>query len=310
MVASLGGGRRVVTASVPFHFFSAPVALLALYPAGRLRVKRSEVLERKERRLRDVPTASSWVKSRWRRALEFGVAAVSLAVLSPVFAACWILVAFTSSGSGIFRQMRAGRYGTTFALYKFRSMRNSSAEGCLAHTVHNDGRITSVGAVLRRYKLDELPQFWNVLKGDMSLVGPRPKLPHHEGLEMPYRPGLTGKATLAFRHEERMLLEVQPDQVEQFYQEVVKPIKAQLDLEYMREATFLSDVRLLWQTMKRCIHCPADPRAELLEMVDRYAPQARHYLTDVETLQQHYAPEKITGSGFGEELAPDLDDAA
>ena len=268
-----------MNASLAFHISSAPVTLLLIYPTARLRVRSGRSPRRMGPRFREVPVASAWVRSRTRRAFECAIAALALVLLFPVFAFCWAMVGLTSTGSGLFRQMRSGRYGRTFALYKFRSMRTSDAGGWPAHTVHNDKRITAVGAFLRRYKLDELPQFWNVLKGDMSLVGPRPKLPHHEGLEMPYRPGLTGSATLAFRHEERMLLEVPSHQVEHFYQAVVKPIKARMDLEYMREATFASDLRMLWLTMKRCFECNVDARAELLELVNRYAPHARDYLT-------------------------------
>ncbi len=151
-----------------------------------------------------------------------------------------LLVRVGSTGPIFFRQRRMGRNGREFTLYKFRSMStcgDNSNGSCI--TVTGDTRITPVGTLLRRYKLDELPQFWNVLRGDMCLVGPRPKLPHHEALHMASRPGITGAATLAFRNEEDFLSEIPEDQLEVFYEMFVKPTKARLDLEYMRTATLV-----------------------------------------------------------------------
>jgi lipopolysaccharide/colanic/teichoic acid biosynthesis glycosyltransferase len=134
-------------------------------------------------------------------------------------------------------------------------------------TVSGDVRITPIGALLRRYKLDELPQFWNVLRGDMSLVGPRPKLPHHEALLMTCRPGITGAATLAFRNEEEFLSEIPEDQLETFYETFVKPAKAHLDLEYMRTATLSSDLRVLWRTASACLSSSETALAESAETI-------------------------------------------
>jgi lipopolysaccharide/colanic/teichoic acid biosynthesis glycosyltransferase len=260
----------------------------------------------------NVPPASPWVNSRARRLFDFSVAAVALLILSPLMAFCWILVRFSSRGPAFFRQFRAGRNGKEFALFKFRSMRTYSFASRPGHTVLGDSRITSAGAFLRRYKMDELPQFWNVLKGDMSLVGPRPKLAHHEAFRMPYRPGLTGQATLAFRHEERMLLEIPRSQVDQFYQSVVKPIKARLDIDYMENATFSSDLRLLWRTFHRCINCSNDARRELAVLVRQYAPECTGLLrqeprTPV-AVPLHRAPGFL--SELTDDLVGDLDDAA
>lgn len=217
--------------------------------------------------------ASLWVESRTRRVFDCVVAAIALLVVSPVLAFCWIAVRCTSPGPAFFRQRRMGRQGRQFELYKFRSMYcHRAADGpCL--TSQNDLRITPVGRLLRRYKLDELPQFWNVLKGDMSLVGPRPKLPQFEVLHMPYRPGLTGPATLAFRHEEKMLMEVPGHDIVEFYEAVVKPIKAELDIHYMEQATFLNDVTMLVHTVARCLRGSVDARRELRELMWKHAPQ-------------------------------------
>ncbi|KAA6458288.1 sugar transferase [Acidobacteria bacterium AB60] len=251
-----------------------------------------------------VAAASAWVNSRTRRLLDITVAALALLLLSPLMALCWVLVRRSSPGPVLFRQLRAGRNGKEFALYKFRSMRIESRVPA-GHTVLGDSRITPAGAFLRRYKMDELPQFWNVLKGDMSLVGPRPKLAHHDGLCLPCRPGLTGQATLAFRHEERMLLEIPRTEVEQFYASVLKPIKAALDINYMENATFLSDVRLLGQTFFRCIRCSTDARRELLALLERYAPHEIGVLREEpRTPLPSFLPELTS------DLVGDLDDAA
>jgi lipopolysaccharide/colanic/teichoic acid biosynthesis glycosyltransferase len=241
------------------------------------------------------------------------VAAVALLLLAPLMALCWLLVRLSSRGPVFFRQQRAGRNGRDFALYKFRSMRLQRFAIRPGHTVLGDSRITPAGALLRRFKMDELPQFWNVLKGDMSLVGPRPKLAHHQAFRMPYRPGLTGQATLAFRHEERMLLEIPRNQVDDFYQSVVKPIKARLDIDYMENATFLSDLGLLWRTFHRCINCSSDARRELAALVGRYAPEQAGLLrqeprTSVAAVPMHCAPEFLPE--LTDDLVGDLDDAA
>jgi hypothetical protein len=107
----------------------------------------------------------------------------------------------------------------------------------------------------------------------MSLVGPRPKLPQYEMLHMPYRPGLTGEATLAFRHEEKMLTEVPEDEVPGFYEAVIKPIKAELDIRYMERATFLDDVGMLARTMVRCLEFSVDARRELRVLMRDHAPE-------------------------------------
>lgn len=160
-------------------------------------------------------------------------------------------VRLTSPGPVIFRQQRVGQNRKLFTIYKFRTMvQNSEAIGP-GHTAKGDPRITFVGLLLRRFKLDELPQFYNVLRGDMSLVGPRPKLPNHDPVAMACRPGVTGAATLAFRYEARILSEVPTDQIEGFYQQYIVPHKMRLDNEYMQRATVLSDIKVLLATAFR-----------------------------------------------------------
>jgi lipopolysaccharide/colanic/teichoic acid biosynthesis glycosyltransferase len=218
--------------------------------------------------------ASPWALCVLRRALDFSVAAAALVVFMPVMLFAAFLVWWGSPGPVFFRQRRMGRDGREFTLFKFRSM--CPKKGSYSSiTVSGDVRITPVGALLRRYKLDELPQFWNVLRGDMSLVGPRPKLPQHEALRMVCRPGITGVATLAFRKEEEFLSEIPEDQLETFYETYVKPAKAQLDLEYMRTATLASDLRILWRTASACLFSTEGTMADSAESIVHYETAAR-----------------------------------
>jgi lipopolysaccharide/colanic/teichoic acid biosynthesis glycosyltransferase len=246
-----------------------------------------------------------------RRFIDFTVAGLALILLSPVLFLCWLLVRLTSPGPAFFRQSRMGRNGNEFVLYKFRSMHVRQDGGRAGHTVLGDHRVTSVGTWMRRFKLDELPQFWNVLRGDMSLVGPRPKLAEHEALCMPYRPGLTGRATLAFRHEERMLREISRDDVDRFYELVVMPIKAALDMEYMERATMRSDLHVMVCTFARCVNCSTDARRELIRLMRRYTPEHLQLLRERRrhvALQMHavHSP----SPEFTDELVSEVDDAA
>jgi lipopolysaccharide/colanic/teichoic acid biosynthesis glycosyltransferase len=117
---------------------------------------------------------------------------------------------------------------------------------------------------MRKFKLDELPQLFNIVRGDMSLVGPRPKLPQYEGiLNMPYRPGVTGAATLVFRGEESLLMKIHPSELDFFYAQRIKPLKASIDVRYMSHATFWSDLRMIAQTAMTCLR-PSRVPGELL----------------------------------------------
>jgi lipopolysaccharide/colanic/teichoic acid biosynthesis glycosyltransferase len=234
----------------------------------------SDAREAAAPRARTAGDASRWALSAIRRALEIVVASLALMALLPVMLCAAIFVRLGSAGPVFFRQRRMGRNGREFILYKFRSMCPKKGSNS-SITVSGDVRITPVGALLRRYKLDELPQFWNVLRGDMSLVGPRPKLPHHEALHMACRPGITGVATLAFRKEEEFLSEIPEDQLETFYEMFVKPAKAQLDLEYMRTATLTSDLKVLWRTASACLFSAEDCLAEPAETITQYEAAAR-----------------------------------
>lgn len=194
---------------------------------------------------------SPWCASRWKRVFDLACVIPALFLLLPWLGIIALAVRLTSSGPIIFRQQRAGRNRRLFTIYKFRTMVENSELIGPGHTAKGDPRITPIGNFLRRFKLDELPQLYNVLIGDMSLVGPRPKLPHHDQTSLRCRPGITGAATLAFRNEQHILSEVPPERLESFYQEHVVPCKIRLDADYMRRATLVSDVRMLAATLLR-----------------------------------------------------------
>ena len=197
------------------------------------------------------PSASGWSVSIYKRIIDIVVSVSVLIVFALPMLCIALCIRLSSNGPAIFIQKRTGRKGTYFSIYKFRTMSEGSETGL---TRAGDVHIHSLGRWLRRFKLDELPQFFDILIGDMSLVGPRPKLSQYAGiLDMPYRPGLTGAATLAFRREEDILQGVGPYNVEAFYHQRIKPIKARIDVRYMRRATFSSDVLIILETFLSCI---------------------------------------------------------
>lgn len=200
------------------------------------------------------PTASEWSLSHFKRLLDLMVAVLVLVMLGIPMLAIALCVRFSSRGPALFAQNRVGREGRLFRMYKFRSMVLDAEKNGPGLTREGDSRITRVGRWLRKLKIDELPQFYNVLRGDMSLVGPRPKLPQYAAIvNMPYRPGITGAATLAFRCEEEILSRVHPAQLEHFYNRQIRQLKARMDVRYMCRATFWSDIRLLGGTFRACM---------------------------------------------------------
>lgn len=192
---------------------------------------------------------SPWCASAWKHAFDLFCVIPALILLSPALGIIAAAVRLSSSGPVIFRQARAGRNRKLFTIYKFRTMIEHSERIGPGHTAKGDPRITRVGNLLRRFKLDELPQLYNVLLGDMSLVGPRPKLPQHDQTTIRCRPGITGAATLAFRDEQRILSEVPADRLEDFYQAHVVPCKLRLDADYMSRATVATDIKILCATI-------------------------------------------------------------
>lgn len=180
-----------------------------------------------------------------------------LLFLSPILLVVAILIKVKMPGPVLFCQKRVGQYGKLFTVYKFRSMtvkaeasvasRDSDATS-IASTEQN--RITPLGEKLRRYKLDELPELWNVLKGDMSFVGPRPDVPGYadqlQGEErdiLKLKPGITGPASLKYRNEEELLASV--DNPAQYNDEVIFPDKVKLNLYYLKHYSFIKDIQMI-----------------------------------------------------------------
>ncbi len=191
-----------------------------------------------------------------KRAFDIVFALLLLVLLMPLLLILGIAVALTSPGGAFFRQVRVGRDAKEFKLLKFRSMRTGSeAKGQLTIGGH-DPRITGVGYFLRKTKLDELPQLWNVLVGDMSVVGPRPEVPRYVAMYnaeqravLSVRPGITGMASIDYIDENEMLAR-SPDPESAYVQEVM-PAKLELDLRYVRERSFVLDLRIILATVRR-----------------------------------------------------------
>jgi lipopolysaccharide/colanic/teichoic acid biosynthesis glycosyltransferase len=182
-----------------------------------------------------------------RRTFDILCAAVAASVLAPVMLIVVIAVWIESGGPILFSQLRLGQYGRPFRMYKFRKFRpDCDNHGCPL-TIEEDDRLTAVGRVLAASKLDELPQLWNVLRGDMSLVGPRPESLaftdcFRNGFEkvLEHKPGLFGPCQVMFRHESKLF----PAGVAavEFYRQVLFPAKAKVDLAYFSQRTLVSDL--------------------------------------------------------------------
>lgn len=191
-----------------------------------------------------------------RRAFDATAAALGLVALSPLFAGIAVAIRIDSPGPVFFRQERVGRFGRTFRVYKFRTMREDAAGGGRQLTVGGDPRITRVGSFLRRYKLDEFPQLLNVLAGDMALVGPRPEVPRYvahyserQRRVLQVRPGVTDPASIEYRDENDRLAEA--DDPERTYLEEVMPTKLEMNLSYLQDRTLASDVGVILRTLAK-----------------------------------------------------------
>ncbi len=190
-----------------------------------------------------------------KRLFDIVASCIWLVVLSPLLLAVAIWIKLDSKGPVFYRQVRVGRYNKDFRIFKFRSMRMGSDKGSLVTIGGRDPRVTRSGYFIRKYKLDELPQLLNVLLGDMSLVGPRPEVRHYVNYWTPeqmhvldVRPGLTDPASIKFRNENDLLGQVEDP--EAYYINVIMQEKIKLYLEYVEQASFGYDLKLLFKTLK------------------------------------------------------------
>lgn len=188
-----------------------------------------------------------------RRIIDFCAASVGLIVLSPLFLVVALWIKLDTPGPVFYQAQRIGRNGTPFGLYKFRSMVVNADKVGPGITVADDQRVTTSGRMLRKYKIDELPQLINVFKGNMSLVGPRPEAPQYVALYdqrqrdvLAVRPGITSPASLQYRDEESLL---QSEKWEDVYVGQIMPHKIDIELQYLQQRTLASDIRLVLQTL-------------------------------------------------------------
>ena len=188
-----------------------------------------------------------------KRLFDIIASLFGLILLCPLFLIVAIWIKLDSPGPVFYKQTRVGRHNKDFKIYKFRSMRVGADKGSLVTIGGKDSRVTRSGVFIRKCKLDELPQLFNVLKGDMSFVGPRPEVRHYVNYWTPeqmhvldIRPGITDPASIKFCNENELLEKAEDP--EKYYIEVIMPQKIQLYLEYVDNNSFLGDIRLIFKT--------------------------------------------------------------
>jgi lipopolysaccharide/colanic/teichoic acid biosynthesis glycosyltransferase len=193
-----------------------------------------------------------------KRVFDFFAALIGIIVISPILIVVSIAIKLDSPGNIMFLQKRVGKDKKEFYIYKFRTMVTDAEKLGKQITVGKDSRITKVGAFLRKYKIDELPQLFNVLKGDMSLVGPRPEVPKYVALYneeqkkvLSVRPGITDLASLRYSDENEILGKV--DNPEEYYINVIMKDKLNLNLEYIEKSNLFFDISLIIKTIIKCI---------------------------------------------------------
>lgn len=189
-----------------------------------------------------------------KRVFDVFFSLLGIILLAPIFLIVAIWIKLDSPGSVFFRQTRIGQFGREFSIYKFRTMVANAESLGKQITVANDRRITRSGQFLRKFKLDELPQLFNVLRGDMSLVGPRPEVPRYVELYTPeqrqvlkVRPGITDVASIEFRNENDLLANAL--NFEEAYIQEIMPKKLELNLQYIERASLGFDFLIILQTL-------------------------------------------------------------
>lgn len=177
---------------------------------------------------------------------------MGLVLLAPLLLVIAVIMKLKMPGPVLFKQERIGRKGKSFTIFKFRSMILNHDGSTIS--VKGENRITPFGAFLRRYKLDELPELWNVVRGDMSLVGPRPDMPEYlnqlageEKLILELRPGITGPASLKYAREEELLASVTDPA--KYNDEIIWPDKVRINLDYYYNRSFFGDIQIIFKTI-------------------------------------------------------------
>lgn len=193
-----------------------------------------------------------------KRIFDLAASSLGLLVCSPLFLVLAVWIKMDSRGPVFYRQIRVGRNGRDFGIFKFRSMRVGSDQKGLITIGGRDPRVTRAGYYIRKYKLDELPQLINVFLGDMSLVGPRPEVRKYVDLYTPQqlhvldvRPGITDLASIRYRNENELL--EQAGDPDKFYVEVVMQDKLRINLEYVARHSFWFDLKLIFMTLKEIV---------------------------------------------------------
>ncbi len=189
-----------------------------------------------------------------KRAMDIVISGCALVVIWPVLLLIALAIKIDDPGPVFYRQVRVGKDGKEFRIFKFRTMVVDADKKGLAITVGRDNRITRMGRILRKTKLDELAQLINVFTGEMSFVGPRPEVPKYVNMYTPYqrqvllvRPGITDYASIAYRNENDMLEGAEDP--ERMYIDVIMPDKIELNMKYLREISPLADIRLIISTI-------------------------------------------------------------
>ncbi len=191
----------------------------------------------------------------WKRFFDFIISLIILFIFSPLFLILGILIKKDSEGPVFYRQVRIGKDGKPFRIFKFRTMVNNADKSGVTSTKEDDVRITKMGKFIRKYNLDELAQFINVLRGEMSIVGPRPEIPYYvnmftekEKIILSVKPGITDWACIWNPDESKLL--AGSDDPDRDYLEKIRPEKIRLQLKYVREHSFWIDFKIMLMTLK------------------------------------------------------------
>ncbi|MBW8350286.1 sugar transferase [Bacillus sp. IITD106] len=193
-----------------------------------------------------------------KRSMDFLLSLVGIIIISPILIIICILIKFDSKGPILFKQIRVGKHEKPFEIFKFRTMVVDAEKKGKQITVGKDQRITRIGHFLRKFKLDELPQLFNVLKGDMSLVGPRPEVPKYTAFYnqeqkriFEIRPGITDYASIKYRNENEVLAKAKDP--EKTYIEEVMVDKLKLNLKYLQKQSVITDIKLILLTIREIL---------------------------------------------------------